>query len=74
MKNQILYSIDEASELTGLGIRTIKKFIELEVVVPVENESQEVKINSHGMYRLKKISKLLDKGLSKAEIIKKLDK
>ena len=33
MKNSILYSIEKAEELSGLGTETIKKFIELEAVI-----------------------------------------
>jgi len=67
-------SIEEASKISGLGIDAIKKFIELEVIIPVENNSGNIKLNSFSITRLKKISELLDKDLSKAEIIKELDK
>ncbi len=72
--NKILYSIQEASELTGSGIETIQKFIELKAIIPEVKEDGNIKLNSFGMYRLKKISKLLDKGFSKGYIIRELDK
>jgi len=74
MKNHILYSIKEASELSGLGINTIKKFIELEAIIPVKNESNDVMINSHGMYKLKEISRMLDEGKSKGDIVRRLER
>ena len=74
MKNHILYSIKEASELSGLGIDTIKKFIELEAIIPVKKKGNDVMINSHGMYRLKEISRMLDEGLSKDEIVRRLER
>ena len=73
-KDHILYSIKEASELSGLGINTINKFIELEAIIPLKKEGNNVMINSHGMYKLKEISKLLDEGLSKEKIVRKLER
>ncbi len=72
--NQKLYSIEEVSELSGLGIDVIKKFIKLKAVVPIENENKDIMINSYGMHRLNIISELLDKGFTKSDIIKELDK
>lgn len=71
---QKLYSIEKASELSGLGSDVIKKFIRLKAVIPVENENKDIRLNSFGMYRLNIISELLDKGFSKTEIIEMLDK
>lgn len=71
--NQRLYSAKEASEISGLGIKTIKKFIELKAVIPVRDNQKNILFNSFSIVRLKKISELLNKGLSKTEIIKKLD-
>ena len=68
------YSIEETSELSDLSIDMIKKFIQLEAVIPLGNNHKDIRINSYGLTRLKMISKLLDKGLSKAEIIEELDK
>ena len=72
--NQKLYSIEEASQISGLGIDVIKKFIKLKAIVPIENDYNDIRINSFGMYRLNIISELLDKGFSKSEIMKELDK
>jgi len=60
MKNHILYSLKEASELSGLGIDTMKKFIELEAIIPVNKKGNDIMINSHGMHKLKEISRILD--------------
>ena len=72
--NPKLYSIEEASKISGLGIDVIKKFIKLKAIVPIENDYNDIRINSFGMYRLNIISELLDKGFSKSEIMKELDK
>ena len=72
--NQRLYSIEKASELSGQGGDVIKKFIELKTITPVENNKKDIRINSYGLTSLKMILKLLDKGFSKTEIIKELDK
>jgi len=72
--NSKLYSIEEASEISGLGIDVIKKFIKLKAIVPIKDNHKNIRINSYGMYRLNIISKLLDNGFSKSEIIKELDK
>ena len=69
---KILYSIQEASELSGLGINTIKKFIELDAVIPENIQNPEMKINSFGIRRLKEISRMLDKGLSKYSIVRRI--
>ena len=71
--NKKLYSIEDASELSGLGIKTIKKFIELKAVLPAKSNSRTVLISSFGLERLKKISKLLEEGYTQREIIKDLD-
>jgi len=72
--NPKFYSIEEASRLSDLSIDVIKKFIQLEAIIPVENGHKDIRINSYGITRLKMISKFLDKGLSKAEIIEELNK
>ena len=72
--NPKLYSIKEASELSNLGIDIIKKFIALKAIIPIENNHRDIRINSYGLTRLKIISELLDRGFSKSEIIRKLDK
>ena len=72
--NKKLYSMEEASELIGLGIDVIKKFIKLKAIIPIENNHKDIRINSYGLTRIKIISELLDKGFSKAEIIRELDK
>jgi len=72
--NQKLYSTQEASELSGLGIDTIKKFIELKAIIPVKKDQKEIMFSSFGLERLKKISEMIDKDLSKAEILRELDK
>jgi len=71
--NQKLYSAEKASELSGLGIDTIKNFIELKAVIPVKDNQKNLFFNSFNIIRLKKISELLKKNLSKTEIIKELD-
>ncbi|MFC1556450.1 MerR family transcriptional regulator [candidate division KSB1 bacterium] len=71
--NQKLYSVEKASELSGLGIDTIRKFIELKAVASVKNDRNNILISSFGIDRLKKISELLDRDFSKAEIVKELD-
>lgn len=72
--NPKLYSIEKASELSGLGIKTIKKFIELKAVIPAKSDNNTLLISSFGLERLKKISALLDRGFSRREIIRELDK
>jgi transposase len=67
--NQKLYSTEQASKLSDLGIKTIKKLIEIRAVIPVNDNL----ISSFGLERLKKISELLEQGYSKREIIKELD-
>jgi len=74
MRNSIKFSIKEASELSGLGIDTIKKFIELEAIIPVKKKGNDVMINSHGMYKLKEISRMLDEGRTKGEIVRRLER
>jgi len=74
MRNSIKFSIKEASELSGLGIDTIKKFIELEAIIPAKKKGNDVMLNSHGMYKLKEISRLLDEGKSKDEIVRRLER
>lgn len=71
--NQKLYSAEKASELSGLGIDTIKKFIELKAIIPMKDNQNNLFFNSFNIIRLKKISELLKKNLSKTEIIKELD-
>ena len=71
--NQKLYSVEKASELSGLGIDTIKNFIELKAVTPVKDNHENIFFSSFGIIRLKKISELIDKDFSKAEIIEELD-
>jgi len=39
-----------------------------------QSHEKDIRINSFGMYRLKMISKLSDKGFLKSEIIKELNK
>jgi len=72
--NQKHYSIEKVSELSGLGIKTIKKFIELKAVIPSKSDNDTLFISSFGLERLKKISALLDRGFSRREIIRELDK
>ena len=69
-----LYSIEKASKISDLGIDVIKKFIQLEAIIPVENNHKDIVINSYGLTRLKIISELLDKGFSKSDIIEELNK
>jgi len=57
MKNNIFYSLKEASELSDLGINTIKKLLEPKAIIPVKRQGNDVMINSHGMYKLNEISK-----------------
>ena len=72
--NKKLYSIKEATESSGLGIDVIKKFIKLKTIIPVEDNHKDININSYGITRLKMILKFLDKGFTKSDIIKELDK
>jgi hypothetical protein len=71
--NQKLYSIEEASEFSGLGTDTIKKFIGLKAIIPIKNNQKKILINSFGLVRIKKISELIDEGLSMEEILIELD-
>jgi len=48
-----LFSIEKASEVSGLGTDIIKKFIQLKVVIPVGNGHKNIKINSYGLTTLK---------------------
>ncbi len=72
--NNKLYTLHEASRLSGLGKGTIEKFIELKVIMLVNNGEKGEGINSFGLSRLKMISKLLEEGLSNTEIIKELER
>lgn len=72
--NPKLYSIEKASEVSSLGVDVIKKFIQLKGIVPIKGDYKDIRLNSYGMHRLNIISKLLDKGFSKSDIIKELDK
>jgi len=72
--NPKLYSIEEASKISGLGIDVIKNFIKLKAIILIKDDNNDIRINSFGMYRLNIISELLDKGFSKSEIIRELDK
>ena len=71
--NSKLFSIEDASELSGLSIDVIKKFIRLKAIITVKNDHKNIKINSYGLTRLKIVSELLDKGFSKSEIMNELD-
>jgi len=59
--NKKLYSINEVSELSGLGIDVIRKFIKLKVIIKAKTNHKDIRINSYGMHRLNIISELLDK-------------
>lgn len=58
MKSE-LHSIGEASKISGLGIDVFKKFIKLKAIVPIEDDYNDIRINSFGMHRMKIISELL---------------
>ena len=46
----------------------------LEAIIPVKKDGRDININSFGMYRLKEISRMLDEGLSKDEIVRRLER
>jgi len=62
------------NKMTPDRIKTIKKFIELEAIIPLKKKGKDIMINSHGMYKLKEISRMLDDGLSKGEIVRRLER
>ena len=57
-----------------MGIWLLCFIVKFEAIIPVKKEDKNIKINSFGMYRLKKISKMLDEGKSKDEIARRLER